>query len=177
MAVRMASAYPQVTWWAPQLPPSPQEAAQLLVQGIADWPRATMAVMGSSLGGYYAAWLATQTGCRAVLLNPAIHPARDLARYIGEQTLWQDPTQLFFFLPQYVDELRALECPGAALARRTFAVIARGDEVLDWREMAQHYAGAHIKLLEAGDHALSDFDMHIEEILQFLDLPEPNPQA
>jgi predicted esterase YcpF (UPF0227 family) len=49
-----------------------------------------------------------------------------------------------------------------------FAVIAKGDEVLDWREMAARYAGAKVKLLEGGDHALSDFDAHIDEVFEFI---------
>ncbi|RYY93732.1 MAG: esterase, partial [Comamonadaceae bacterium] len=53
---------------------------------------------------------------------------------------------------------------------RYFAVIAKGDEVLDWREMTGRYPGVRIKLLEHGDHALSDFDDHIDEVLAFLDL-------
>ena len=72
----------------------------LVAQGIATWPRATMAVVGSSLGGFYASWVARHTGCPSVLLNPAVHPARDLARHIGEQTAWHDPAERFFFLPE-----------------------------------------------------------------------------
>jgi predicted esterase YcpF (UPF0227 family) len=49
-------------------------------------------------------------------------------------------------------------------------VIAKGDELLDWREMTGRYPGARIKLLEASDHALSDFDQHLEEVLAFLHL-------
>ena len=48
--------------------------------------------------------------------------------------------------------------------------VAKGDEVLDWREMTGRYPGARIKLLEGGDHALSDFDAHLEEVLAFLQL-------
>jgi predicted esterase YcpF (UPF0227 family) len=57
-----------------------------------------------------------------------------------------------------------------AHSERYFAVIAKGDEVLDWREMTGRYPGVRTKLLEAGDHALSDFDDHIDEVLAFLDL-------
>jgi uncharacterized protein len=126
--------------------------------------------MGSSLGGFYATCVAEAVGCRAVLLNPAIHPARDLARYIGEQTAWHDPGEHFFFEPRFVEELRALE--GRPLARpdKYFAVIAKGDEVLNWQEMAGRYAGARIKLLEGSDHALTDFERHIDEIFEFLQL-------
>ena len=129
-----------------------------------------MAVVGSSLGGYYATWVAERTGSRAVLLNPAIDPARDLAGYVGEQTAWHDPNERFVVEPGFADELRALGCGPVAHPERYFAVIAKGDEVLDWREMTGRYPGVRTKLLEASDHALSDFDEHIEEILHFLQL-------
>ena len=60
----------------------------MVTDGVRDWPTDRMVVMGSSLGGFYARWLSLRLGCAAVLLNPAVHPARDLARYIGEQTAW-----------------------------------------------------------------------------------------
>jgi hypothetical protein len=51
-----------------------------------------------------------------------------------------------------------------------FAIISQGDEVLDWREMVQRYPGAQLCLLEQGDHGLSDFEQHLDALLQFLDL-------
>jgi hypothetical protein len=100
----------------------------------------------------------------------AVDPARDLAAYIGEHTTWQDPAERFFFEPGYVDELRALTPAQITRPERYYAVIAQGDEVLDWREMCGRYPGAHIQLLEGGDHALSDFSDHIGEALGFLGL-------
>jgi predicted esterase YcpF (UPF0227 family) len=152
------------------LPPSPRAAAGLLAEGIAHWPRDRMAVVGSSLGGFYATWVAEETGCRAVLLNPAVDPARDLARHIGEQTAWHDPHEHFYFAPEYVEELRALEKGSVRHPERYFAVIAKGDEVLDWREMTGRYAGVRTKLLEGSDHAISDFEAHIGDVLDFLRL-------
>ena len=173
VAARVHAQHPAVTWWCPQLPPSPREAMRMVTEGIASWPRERMAVVGSSLGGYYATWVAGQTGCKAALLNPAVNAPRDLAKYIGEQTAWHDPAEHFFFKAEYVDELRALEAPPLADYSRDgrfFAIIAKGDEVLDWREMTGRYPGARIKLLEHSDHALSDFDEHIDELFEFLDL-------
>jgi predicted esterase YcpF (UPF0227 family) len=173
-ARRMADAvrqrHPAVTWSCPQLPPSPAAAAALIRETVAGWPRERMAVVGSSLGGFYATWVAEETGCRAVLLNPAVDPARDLSRYIGEQTAWHDPAQRFYFAPEYIDELRALQRGPVARPERYFAVIAKGDEVLDWPEMTGRYPGVRVKLLEGSDHALSDFDQHLEEVLAFLRL-------
>jgi predicted esterase YcpF (UPF0227 family) len=170
MAQHMITHQSQVHWWCPQLPPSPRAAAALLMQGTKDWPHDTMAVTGSSLGGFYATWVAEQCGCKAVLLNPAVDPARDLAQYIGEQTCWQDPQEHFFFEPGFVDELRALTCAAITRPERYLALIAKGDELLDWRESIARYAGAQIRLLEGGDHAISDFEQHLPCVLAFLGL-------
>jgi predicted esterase YcpF (UPF0227 family) len=170
VAARVAQRHPHLAWWCPQLPPSPRQALEGVTEGIRAWPRGRMGVIGSSLGGFYATCVAEATGCRAVLLNPAVDPARDLAKYIGEHTAWHDPHERLFFEPQFVDELRALAPSEIGDPRNYFAVIAKGDEVLDWREMTGRYPGARIKLLEGGDHALSDFDDHIDEVFAFLGL-------
>ena len=161
---------PQVTWWCPQLPPSPGEAWQLMTNGVRDWPVHSMAALGSSLGGFYATAVAEHLGCRAVVLNPAVDPARDLVRYIGDQTAYHDPAQHFEFKAAYIDELRALAPGRLAHPDRYAAVIAKGDELLDWREMSRRYAGARIRLLEGSDHALSDFEQHLDFVLEFLGL-------
>ena len=170
VAARVRERNPLVTWWCPQLPPSPAAAMRVVLDGVAQWPRDSMAVMGSSLGGFYATCVAGDLGCKAVVLNPAVHPARDLAGYVGELTAWHDPNEHFVFEPGYVDELRALEAGPAPAAGNVFAVIAKGDELLDWREMTGRYPGAQLRLLEGGDHAISDFADHIHEVFEFLEL-------
>jgi predicted esterase YcpF (UPF0227 family) len=173
-AQRMARAvrerHPQLTWWCPQLPPSPRAAMDGVMAGIAAWPRGRMGVVGSSLGGFYATCVAEATGCRAVLLNPAVDPARDLARHIGDQVAWHDPAEHFYFAPEFVGELRALTPGPVTDPARYFAVIAKGDEVLDWREMAGRYPGASIRLLEGSDHALSGFEDDLPHVMAFLGL-------
>src|SRR4051812_30722805 len=88
VAGRLARDHPEVTWWCPQLPPSPKAAMEMVLDGTSAWPADRMAVIGSSLGGFYATVVHNERGCRAVMLNPAVHPARDLAKYIGEQVAW-----------------------------------------------------------------------------------------
>jgi predicted esterase YcpF (UPF0227 family) len=170
MAQRVQALHPSVSWWCPQLPASPAQAIDLLLQGTADWPRRQMAVMGSSLGGFYAAWLSNQLGVPAVLINPAVHPSRDLARYIGEHPVWQDPAQSIFFEPAYVQELKLLESQPLLTPPATLALIAKGDEVLDWREMLARHEAGQVRLIEGSDHALSDFEDHLPQILEFLQL-------
>jgi predicted esterase YcpF (UPF0227 family) len=166
----LAAHRPGVHWWCPQLPPSPREAVALVEAGIAAWPDAGSAVVGSSLGGFYASVIAERRGWPAVLLNPAVDPARDLARHIGEQTAWHDPGLRFTFTAEHVAELRALAPPAITRPERYAAVIAKGDELLSWREMTARHAGASIRLLDGGDHALSDFDDHLPFVLEALGL-------
>ncbi len=170
MAEHIGRNAPGVHFWCPQLPPSPREAMALVADGVAGWPRAGMAVVGSSLGGFYASWVAEQYGCPSVLLNPAVNPARDLERYIGEQTAWHDPAESFYFRPEYIAELRVLDVSARPPAAPQLTIIAKGDEVLDWREMAARYPQAELRLLEGGDHALSDFAVHLPEVDRFLGL-------
>lgn len=170
MAALVQARHPGVTWWCPQLPASPAQAMALLLKGTAAWPRGQMAIMGSSLGGFYAAWLSAHMGVPAVLINPAVHPSRDLARYIGEHPVWQDPAQSIFFEPAYVQELVELESQPLPTRPATLALIAKGDELLDWREMRARHLAGQVRLIEGSDHALSDFEDHLPQILEFLQL-------
>ncbi|MBY0463573.1 MAG: hypothetical protein K2W33_01380, partial [Burkholderiales bacterium] len=150
MADWVARHCPGTTFWGPQLPPSPAQAMALVTQGMADWPVGRVAVMGSSLGGFYATWVAEHlpmaAGSRAVLINPAVNPARDLARYIGEQTHWHDPAQTFYFRPEFVDELLAQATDELTQPARYQVWAATGDEVLEWREMATRYADSQLQV-------------------------------
>lgn len=169
----LAEQRPDLHWHCPQLPPSPAAAVAGLLDTVAGWgidPAADLAVVGSSLGGFYATVLAARLGCRFVVMNPAVEPARDLAAHIGEQTTWQDPTDRFYFRAEFIPELQALRPAVVSPVQRGLAIIAQGDELLDWREMVARYHGVRIKLLEGSDHALSDFDEHLADILGFLEL-------
>ena len=138
-AERVAAQHPGVFFWCPQLPPSPRAAMALVAAGIAHWPQgAGMAVIGSSLGGYYASW--------------------------------HDPEERFFFRPEFVDELRALDVSHLPPAAPELLIAAQGDELLDWREMVARYPQAQQRVLEGGDHALSSFPQQLAEVLRFCDL-------
>jgi predicted esterase YcpF (UPF0227 family) len=152
----------------PQLPPSPAAAIALAQSLIAAQPPERLTLIGSSLGGYYATWLAEQTGCRAVLLNPAVAPPRDLAKYVGATTAWHSG-EPFEFKPEYIDELQALAVPRISRPERYFLVAATGDEVLDWRDMAAHYAQARQLIVQGSDHGLSDFASQMGAVLAFCD--------
>jgi predicted esterase YcpF (UPF0227 family) len=162
---RMAALGRAADYACPALPVSPREAIELVEREFAPGPGDTL--VGSSLGGCYATHLAERHGCRAVLLNPATRPAAGLARYLGPQTMFHDPSQAFELLPRHLDELRAIEVPAITRPERYFLVAATGDELLDWREMVAAYPGARHRVIEGSDHGLSDFAAYLDEVLAF----------
>ncbi len=151
-------------FFSPQLPASPREAVSLVLEKFKPGPDDTL--IGSSLGGYYATWLAEQCGSRCVLLNPAVHAARDLAGFVGEMKMFHSD-EPFVFKAEYIDELWALEVARITRPDRYVLVAAKGDELLDWREMVAKYPAVRAHLLEGSDHGMSDFAKHMTEVLAF----------
>ncbi|CAM4043462.1 YqiA/YcfP family alpha/beta fold hydrolase [Bordetella tumulicola] len=158
-------------WQCPQLPASPKAAMALAMSlahrqlATATSPRA-LTVIGSSLGGYYATWLAEQLDCKAVLLNPAVHAPRDLATQVGQHRMYHSDAP-FEFRAEYVDELAAAQVAAITRPERYFLIAATGDEVLDWREMRDCYTGCRQRIVPGSDHGLSDFAQWLPEVLDF----------
>lgn len=164
-------------WICPQLPASPADAAELALALVKDIPPEDLTIVGSSLGGFYATYLAEQLGCRAVLLNPAVHPRRELEKYV---TVAEDGARLrtltqyhsdapFEFRHAYVNQLRALEVERITRPGRYYLIAATGDELLDWREMVAHYPGARQTVIQGSDHGISDFAGYLDGVIEFCD--------
>jgi uncharacterized protein len=166
LAERMQALGLGAHYHCPQLPASPQAAIELALAIAGQCAPADLTLIGSSLGGYYATWLAEQLGCRAVLLNPAVQAPRELDQYVGVTTAYHSD-QPFEFKREYIAELQALTVTQTTQPERYFLLAATGDEVLDWREMAEHYPAARQHIVEGSDHGLSDFPCYIDEVLAF----------
>lgn len=150
----------------PQLPASPKEAMALALTLVERYDASELAIIGSSLGGYYATWLAERLGCRAVLLNPAVYPLKDLDKHVGVTTEYHSD-KVFDFKRAYIDELGALAVPAITRPERYFLLAASGDEVLDYRDMKAHYAGARQHVIDGSDHAIAEFGQYVDEVLAF----------
>ena len=152
--------------FVPQLPASPKAAMALALTLVGRCPPEQLAIIGSSLGGYYATWLAEKLGCRAVLLNPAVNPLADLDQHVGVTTQYHSD-QPFEFKREYIDELRALKVDRITRPERYFLIAASGDEVLDYRTMLAHYAGARQHVIDGSDHAIPEFEQYVDQVLAF----------
>jgi predicted esterase YcpF (UPF0227 family) len=152
-------------WLCPMLPVSPREAIAE-VEKLAEKAHGEITLIGSSLGGFYATWLAEKHGWPAVLLNPAVVPQEDLSAYLGEQPLWHGGGSIVVE-PRHLDELRALSVTSITRPERYYLIASTGDEVLDYRTMLDHYPHVRTTLIEGGDHAISDFPDYLDRVLAF----------
>lgn len=150
----------------PQLPASPRAAVELVLDIASEVNPAKLTLIGSSLGGYYATYVAEKLGCRAVLLNPAVFAARDLATQVGVKTQYHT-NEPFEFKAGYIDELKALAVDKITHPERYFLMAATGDELLDSREMVAHFASARQHIIDGSDHGISDFAEYAGEVLAF----------
>jgi len=150
----------------PHLPASPRATVGLALTLADKVDPSELTLIGSSLGGYYATWLAEKLGCRAVLLNPAVFAARDLATQVGVKTQYHT-NEPFEFKAAYIDELKALAVERITHPERYFLIAATGDELLNYREMVVQFANARQHIIEGSDHGMSDFAEYAGEVLAF----------
>jgi len=150
----------------PALQGGPRQAVGRVAAIVEGVERSGVTLVGSSLGGYYATYLAERLGVRAVLINPAVRPYDDLAPYLGVQTNLHTG-EPFEVTPAHFDELRALAVPRIARPGRFFLLVETGDEVLDYREAVAFYGGAWQYVRGGGDHAFTDYLVQLPAILRF----------
>jgi predicted esterase YcpF (UPF0227 family) len=151
----------------PALPPLPSEAIQMAERVIAG--KENPCLVGSSLGGFYATYLAEKHGLKAVLINPAIDPHIGLRAYLGPQTNLHtgEPYEL---TEAHLEEWARLYCPRITPGRY-LVIVETGDEVLDYRKAVERYAGAEQLVIPGGDHSLQSFAQHLARILEFSRAP------
>ena len=149
----------------PALPDTPHEAARAIEASVAgrDWRGVTF--LGSSLGGFYATYLAEKHGCRAVLINPAIAPHIGLEVYLGTQKNLHTGEH-YQLTRSHLEGWRALLVERVD-PERYLLLLETGDAVLDWREAVRKYEGARMVIRQGGDHTLQSFPEHIQRILAF----------
>jgi predicted esterase YcpF (UPF0227 family) len=154
----------------PALPTLGMRAVAQVEAEIARHPHGSITLVGSSLGGFYASYLAERHGLRAVLINPAIFPHEDLRTYLGVQRNLYT-LQPYELTEEHLRQWEKLYLPSIH-AGRYLLLVETGDEVLDYRQALEKYKGARQIVIDGGDHSLKSFPEHIPLILQFAGLAQ-----
>jgi len=148
----------------PALHHHPREAIAQLQGAISELGRPLL--VGSSLGGYYATWLAEQHGLKALLVNPAVSPHRKFDGYLGTQTNHYSG-QTWELTLNHVHALAELEVPAPQDPQRYQVWLQTGDETLDYRYAEQYYAACDVRVQAGGDHSYQGFAQQLPELLNF----------
>lgn len=155
-----------IDYAVPELHHRPKQAMAQVMEACAGHAPDCLTLVGSSLGGFYATVAAERLGCRAALLNPAVHPHRHFGRYLGPQRNLYTGEE-FELTVAHVDELMALDRPAITHPERYWLFVETGDEVLDYREAVAYYAAACQSVVRGGDHTLTSFPEAIPEIVEW----------
>ena len=155
-----------IEYVVPEMHHRPARAVAEAEHACKDVDRADLTLVGSSLGGFYATVLAERIGCRAALLNPAVHPHAHFARYLGPQRNMYSGEE-FVLTKEHVEELAALQPETITRPGRYWLFVETGDEVLDYREAVDFYRDALHTVVRGGDHTLVSFPEHVPELVEW----------
>lgn len=162
----MASLGREMDYYCPALPNSPREAVARVEADLAQRHPQSITLVGSSLGGFYATYLAERHDWKAVLVNPAVHAHLLLRDALGPQKNWHTG-ETWELTDSHLAELAALDVPAISRPERYLLLAQTGDEVLDYREAVSYYAGARQIVETGGDHGFVGFERHFQTILDF----------
>jgi predicted esterase YcpF (UPF0227 family) len=152
----------------PALSHRPRDAMRQLEALMPGHAPDTVTLVGSSLGGFYATWLAERHGCRAVLVNPAVTAHLGLEAYLGAQRNLHTG-ETYELTRAHLDELGAFHVAAPTRPGRYFLMVTTGDEVLDHRAAVEKYAGARQLVIQGSDHGFAEFGRHLDAVLAFGD--------
>ena len=152
----------------PALSPWPDQAIGALEALVRAQPAHDITLVGSSLGGFYATWLAERHGCRAVLVNPAIDPHVGLESYLGPQRNLYTGDE-YLLTPGHLDQMGAYFVPQPTRPERYFLLATTGDEVLDFRIAVDKYWHSPRVVVQGSDHGFAEFEQYVDAVIEFGD--------
>ena len=161
-----------------------QQGIEIDIPALTEGPAATIAALrerleagiartggavliGSSLGGYYATYLANHYGLRAALINPAVRPYLLLRDYLGEQRNYHTGA-VHEVTEEQMQELLDIEVETLATPENFRVMLQTGDETLDYTEAATKYAESSLHIHQGGDHSYQGFDNELPQLFAFL---------
>ncbi|MFT7373545.1 MAG: putative esterase YcpF (UPF0227 family) [Oleiphilaceae bacterium] len=124
-------------------------------------------VMGSSLGGFYATYLAEQENIKAVLINPAVRPYELFNKYLGPNVHFYDGKTYTLEL-KHIEQLQALNIERLNRPNDQLLLLQTGDETLDYRLATETYSDCPSFIEPGGNHSYEGFMQRLSSIFHFI---------
>ncbi|OGT71403.1 MAG: esterase YqiA [Gammaproteobacteria bacterium RIFCSPLOWO2_02_FULL_56_15] len=159
---------PEIQYQCPFLTPYFGETRKRLEGLVTELLPEPVYLMGSSLGGFLATWLAEKYDLRAVLINPAVQPSVLDHGYTGVELKNFHTGDTYVLNGSHVSELHAADTPVIRRHDNYWLLVQTGDETLDYRLAVKKYNGCRQLIEQGGDHGFHDFARHIPEAVRFL---------
>lgn len=160
---------PDVQWHCPHLTPYPAET-RVCLEALADQclqQPGPVGVMGSSLGGFWATWLAETRDLPAVLINPAVAPWQFMPDYLGRDLKAWYGDAVYRLHEGHIAEIKA--CERAILHPQNYWLLVQtGDETLDYTQAVNCYRHCKQTIEQGGDHSFQGFERYIPAAVEFL---------
>lgn len=150
---------------APDLPFHPEQAFDQLRGLIERYP--VDALIGSSLGGFYATALNASDPLPAVLINPVVRPHELLSKHLGRQQRWCDGAT-FGVGEDYLQALTRLNRDRLGPEERYLVLLQEGDETLDYRQAAAFYRDKDVVQISGGSHRFEQLEQQLPRINTWL---------
>ncbi len=163
----LAANHPEIDYHCPQLSPYPAQAQRYLEDLIESLLPEAVYLMGSSLGGFWATWLAEKYNLRALLINPAVGPQEFMPKYVGVELKSYHTDDIYHLQLHHIEEIKLVDVQPCRLDNY-WLLVQTGDETLDYRRAVEKYAGCKQTIEEGGDHSFQGFERYLESGLQFL---------
>ncbi len=158
-----------IQYHCPLLPPFPEQAAAILQDIVAQHRSDPLYLMGSSMGGYWATWLAEQYNLPAVLINPLVDPGVFRDGYIDVPLKNYYEEQSYIFTAKHLAELLTYNVEVVARVKNYWVLVQAGDETLDHQLAVNKYSACQQTVEAGGNHSFVDFERWLPELIHFLD--------
>ena len=151
----------------PSLPISPKETI-LLLEEIIEENKKEISLIGSSLGGFYAAYLAEKYKLKSVLINPVVSShLKNMKDLIGEHENY-NTGEKYFFSKSNFKELFDYKIRRFSIPLNQLFFLQLGDEVLDQKETLKYYKGPLFLVEDEGSHQFDNFEKYLPLIYDFM---------
>lgn len=163
----LAANHPEIAYHCPQLTPYPEQTRQQLEHLIESLLPQPVYIIGSSLGGFWASWLVEKYNLRALLVNPSVRPWEFMPKSVGLELKSYYSDASYYLTERHIDEIKQYEIAPQRTANY-WLLVQTGDEVLDYRQAVEKYAGCKQTLEQGGDHSFQQFERYLQAGLAFL---------